>query len=327
MSETSDRPPLLPLSAALQAGFELTTRKMWLLILPLLLDGYLWLGPRLSVRPLLLWTIEQLQNTAPPAGTSNPATIEMLQEFGGIYNLFAQLSPPFMGIPILFKGMEFDNMPLPAAVIEIDSWGMFVLLYGLFSAIGLLAGAFYFAQVAAAVQQPDQSGFWRRLPVRLLHVLGIALLLLGLCAILALPTMFVAALTAIVSAWLAQLVIAAAIVLFITAAVFLFFSLHGILYGNQPFWRAAYDSLRIVRENTHLTLWLIVLLVGLSFLLDTVWRAVENGSWFTIVPIFAHAFVQTSLFVSSRLSLHRPSQPPAGQRTPHSDLAFSAIRS
>lgn len=315
MSETTDGPPLLPLSTALQAGFELTTRKMWLLIMPLLLDGFLWLGPRLSVQPLLRWAIEQLQNTAPPAGTSNPATIEMLQEFGGIYNLFAQLSPRFIGVPILFKSMEFTSMPLSAKIIEIDSWGIFILLYTLFSAIGVLAGAFYFAQVAQAVQRPGRGTFWRRLPVRLLHVLGIALLLLGLGALLALPTLFVAVLTAIVSVWLAQLVVAAAMVLFITASVFLFFSLHGILYGDQPFWRAAYDSLRIVRENTHLTLWLLVLIVGLSFLLDTIWRVVENGSWFTIVPIFAHAFVQTSLYVSTvYLYIDRANRLPVSQR-------------
>ena len=39
--------------STLSAGFELTTRYLWLMLLPAALDFFLWIGPRLSFRTLL----------------------------------------------------------------------------------------------------------------------------------------------------------------------------------------------------------------------------------------------------------------------------------
>ena len=317
MSEHVDGPPQLTLAAALQSGFELTTRRIWLLLLPLALDGFLWLGPRLSIRPLLHELVGLLEATPPPAGTENPATIEVLREFSELYNLFGQLSPPFLGIPTLFQGADLELMPLTPHIIEIDSWAVFLLLYLLFSAIGILAGALYFAQIARAAQPPAPASwhYWRHFPLRLLHFLGFALVLLLLATILAVPTMFIAALFSVVSLGLAQLVFALAVGLFITAVVFLFYGLHGILYSGQTFWHAVYDSWRLVRAHAQLTLWQLVMLVGIGYLLDVIWRVIEDGSWFTIVPIFAHAFVQTSILVASvYVYADRASRLPISQR-------------
>ncbi len=39
--------------ACITTGFEVVARAPWLAVLPLLLDLFLWLGPRLSVAPIL----------------------------------------------------------------------------------------------------------------------------------------------------------------------------------------------------------------------------------------------------------------------------------
>ena len=41
------------LIATLSAGFELTTHHLWLITLPLILDIFYWLGPRLSVQRIV----------------------------------------------------------------------------------------------------------------------------------------------------------------------------------------------------------------------------------------------------------------------------------
>ena len=60
--------------ACVTTGFEVTARHLELILLPLLLDLFLWLGPRLSVSPLLMAIkdlMSQLMTTdvAPPLST------------------------------------------------------------------------------------------------------------------------------------------------------------------------------------------------------------------------------------------------------------------
>ena len=46
----SDQTPPLPgIIATLTTGFEFTTRHVWLIIIPIVLDIFYWLGPRLNI--------------------------------------------------------------------------------------------------------------------------------------------------------------------------------------------------------------------------------------------------------------------------------------
>lgn len=49
--EKIDRKPLGAIDA-LSAGFELVLRRPWILLVPLALDLFLWLGPQIQAKPV-----------------------------------------------------------------------------------------------------------------------------------------------------------------------------------------------------------------------------------------------------------------------------------
>ena len=101
--EESPRP--LGVVGCLMAGFELIGQRLWLIALPVLLDLFLWLGPRLSVAPLLNELAAFLRvQPAPDVVTATQVmeVTQFLEEMGGRLNLFAFLGNlPFLNVPSL----------------------------------------------------------------------------------------------------------------------------------------------------------------------------------------------------------------------------------
>ena len=101
--EESARP--LGVIASLMAGFEMIGRHLSLIALPVLLDLLLWLGPRISVAPL----VEQLVGFLVSRPAPDVATLRqveqmatLLREFGERSNLLALLSAlPLLNVPSL----------------------------------------------------------------------------------------------------------------------------------------------------------------------------------------------------------------------------------
>ena len=80
----------------MSAGFELTTRYPWLLIIPVLLDVFLWLGPRLSFGPLVQQLVTQLPIDA-TLTLMDPRP--MLDLISTRTNMFTYLSVILLGVP------------------------------------------------------------------------------------------------------------------------------------------------------------------------------------------------------------------------------------
>jgi hypothetical protein len=76
----------------LAAGFEVLGRNLWLVVLPVLLDLLLWLGPRFSIVPLLHRFVALLmaQPTPDPATAHQVAqAVQLLEQFGEQFNLLS----------------------------------------------------------------------------------------------------------------------------------------------------------------------------------------------------------------------------------------------
>ena len=97
----------------LAAGFELVTGRWWLLLLPVALDLFLWLGPRLNIAPLWQQLIALLPEATVPA-----ETLAQLMEAASATNLFALLSLPYLGVPVLMSGV----LAPPLTPLETTSW-------------------------------------------------------------------------------------------------------------------------------------------------------------------------------------------------------------
>jgi hypothetical protein len=162
--EESPRP--LGVIGSLAAGFEMIGRRLWLIALPVLIDLLLWLGPRLSVAPLLRPFVALLlaQPAADPTMASQVAqATQMLERFGDQFNLFSLLTAlPLLNVPSLLAqhvpGMVSPlgepRVLLTKSVLTPMAWGVGLV------PIGLLLGFLYLNSLARQVRawrSPDEE--------------------------------------------------------------------------------------------------------------------------------------------------------------------------
>ena len=114
----------------LAAGFEILGRNLGLLVIPVLLDLFLWLGPRLSVAPLVRGFVTVLK--AQPALDPEMAlqieqAMQLLEQFGEQFNLLSLLSwlpllhPPSLLARHTVEDISVEDPPLEEVIAEMFS--------------------------------------------------------------------------------------------------------------------------------------------------------------------------------------------------------------
>ncbi|MCB9431017.1 MAG: hypothetical protein H6668_03450 [Ardenticatenaceae bacterium] len=318
----SNSPPQLSIRATLAAGFDLTTKHMWLLILPVLLDCFYWLGPRLSfttlfqsLMQLLLSEFQQeaaLQAFSSDLFTQIPAT-----------NLFTSISLPFIGVPALMLTTP-EKTPLVTSLIEIQSLGnwfgllMGLLLVGLFlSTIYLtLMGRVAMLRVAAGVvtrgnvtavlpSELTDHNFWQLgdIAERIWYVwprllaLGLAFFLFLL--MLYIPSVIVGTILALLVGPLGFATLFLVPLVGMWVVIYLCFVPHGLIRNGRSLRRAIVESGMIVHSqlSTVLTLLLTIWLINAT--VDSLLLWAEDGTWFTLIAIIGHAFISTATLMAT----------------------------
>jgi hypothetical protein len=294
--------PSLPgLGSTLAAGFEFTSKHLWLILLPMALDAFLWLGPRLGIGDL--WQ----ESAAALGGTPFGPMVEQMTLIAPQINLFAYLSLPLIGVPVLMGGLAPEATPLPTAVLELGepAWAPVVML-GL-NLAGLALAALYYGAIAQtlrsalAVGEDEENGgasFIAQFGPMLVRLLGLALVFLFLLALIWLPAFPLALFAAFFSSGLA---VAILLGVFVMLALYLSFALHGIVLFRRPVLRAVAESARLVQRHRWATMLLFAIVFGLRALIASLWRIADNGSWITLVSIFGHSFISTAFVVATFL--------------------------
>jgi len=150
----------------LAAGFEVLSRNLWLMVLPVLLDLLLWLGPQLSIAPLL----QRFNAFLVAQPTPDPATarqveqaVQMLGPFGEQFDLLSLLSTlPLLNVPTLLARhapgtvlpLSEPRVLLVTSALALVGWGILLLL------VGLVLGFLYLNSLAHQVSlmcSPDEQ--------------------------------------------------------------------------------------------------------------------------------------------------------------------------
>jgi hypothetical protein len=300
-----ENPRLLPppgIVAALTAGFDTIANNLAVIIWPMLLDVFLWLGPRLRLEALFRPTIARALELA---RQSNFAEQEIKQA-AAIWEQFLQINlignmrtfP--IGVASLIAPASSIETPFGhAASTEITSAfalaGCFVLL----TLIGWLLGSIYYYQVATAVSKRTPARMAVSLPRTILQsvLLNITWWVLAIMACVPLLLFFV--LLTFISASLAQFFTLIVGLLFIWLLLPIYFSAHGIFIYGQNAFSSIMQSLRLVRFTMPtlglFALTMLVISAGLSYL----WRVPAPNSWLLLVGITAHAFISTAMLAAS----------------------------
>jgi hypothetical protein len=286
--------------ATIAAGFDLTAKHLWLLILPVILDVFYWLGPRLRFQNL----IEQVLALLPEEADLLDLGTQLAQ-VAPRTNLFTTLTVQLIGVPALMVGQVPDKTPISTQVVEIGTWLSWLGLFVAFSIVGLLLTAILYSLIAYVIskQTPDgkilNAGQWAKgVGSSWLRLMGLVLFFLLIVFIIYIPLITISTILFMINGALGSIVLLVGPFILIWVTIFLFLAPYGIVLNRRPVLRAVFESVRLVQTNlpSALLLMLAVLLTG--SLLDWLLYAVDNGTWLTLINIVGHAFVSTALIAA-----------------------------
>jgi hypothetical protein len=292
-------PPPPGLVASLMAGFDSVANHSAVILPPLLLDLFLWLGPHLRLKGFLQPLIERLPSLAGafPSNFPDPAAIQTIwTDIADRFNLFVILRTFPVGSTSLLSFQTSVLNPL-GVTFTLDA-GPFLGILGwgvLLAFLGWIIGGLYYFWVSKVAIKSEALSPWKS--VR--QAIFLSLIWLGLLFFFGIPSMLVLSVLSAISPIVGQVALFVGAMILIWMVMPVFFSVHGIFILQLDALRAILKSINMVRftlPNTGLfLLTFVVLNQGLNFL----WNTPPLDSWWTLVGITGHAFVSTALLAAS----------------------------
>ncbi|MDW8327694.1 MAG: hypothetical protein RMK99_14115 [Anaerolineales bacterium] len=293
--------------ASLIGGFEAVNARLMLALLPLLLDLWLWLGPRLSVKPLLEDAVAQLEALEQQPGdeamlSSVQAMQETLLQMGESFNVFTYLSMAPLGLPSLMSSLPATATPFGSPIWwPISNPFLLLAVFGLLVLMGLWAGALYFGAIAQQVRDAklDPARLLRDVWADWLRFVVLALIFAMVVAVIGFPALLLAGMLAQFNRFLGQLVIWAAAALAFSTLIFFGFTPHGIVYQRRGLFGALWDSPQLVFHNLSQTIGLYAVIMLIGYGLGLLWRLPGVETWWLAIGLGAHALTSTALLAAT----------------------------
>ncbi len=293
---------------SITSGFEVVNGRLVLALFPLVLDLFLWLGPKLSIQPLVPPVLNMLESLSLAGG--DPQLIQQyaavrsaIADFGAQYNLFTALSTAPLGVPSLMGGQGLEAVPagFPVVVWPVGSPLALIALFGVFTLAGLFLGALYFGSIAQQVREArlDLPKLWRQVwPdwIRLTAFLALVLAVLGIGIF---PVLVVSSALSLISPLAGALTSALAFTLGMWVVFCVGFTVQGIVLLRRGLLAALWDSLRVAQASFPYVagLYLLVLVINLG--LGVLWNLASPRSWVMLAALGGHALVSTALVAAT----------------------------
>jgi hypothetical protein len=294
---------------SLRDGFYTVSSHVWLILLPLLLDVLLWLGPRLSVgtliKPFFELAFNQMRTTLTSSSdlqrfTAYQSTFSEVVERFNLLSLLGRLQTFPVGISSLLAQTMPVKTPLGSQdVVQITSLPGLLGLAFLFTVIGWTIGGLYFRWVSGmalggASRVAMISLSWAVIQTLILSVIWV----IGLMVIFV-PMMFILTFLTMLSPLLASGILLLALFFSFWLIVPLFFTPHGIFVRRQNAFYSIFTSLRMARFTLPTSALFVLCVLLLSTGLNYLWSVPTGDSWMLLVGIAGHAFITTALLAAS----------------------------
>ena len=302
-------PPPPGVMGSLRDGFYTVSSHVWLILLPLLLDVLLWLGPRLSVgtliKPFFELAFNQMRTTLTSSSdlqrfTAYQSTFSEVVERFNLLSLLGRLQTFPVGISSLLAQTMPVKTPLGSQdVVQITSLPGLLGLAFLFTVIGWTIGGLYFRWVSGmalggASRVAMISLSWAVIQTLILSVIWV----IGLMVIFV-PMMFILTFLTMLSPLLASGILLLALFFSFWLIVPLFFTPHGIFVRRQNAFYSIFTSLRMARFTLPTSALFVLCVFLLSTGLNYLWSVPTGDSWMLLVGIAGHAFITTALLAAS----------------------------
>lgn len=284
-------------------GFELIWLNPWILLVPIALDLFLWLGPQISARPIferLLAAIPLATPANAPAETLQNIEVlkTLLQTARDSMNIFGILAT---GMPTVI-GAQPPTVPIARAQFVV---GDLFALGGL--ALALLAGAVllassYLELVARPVRgETDARTFLPRWLRASVNLVVLAILVLIVMSVLTIPVAGVVAFGTLLNPMLGSFVMLLGMVLLFWVLLYLIFAVPAIFVSRVGAPRAILNSIAIFRFD----FWSAIGLVFIVYLLRNgftiVWQLFDTNIWGVVFIVIANAFLNSALIAAEMI--------------------------
>jgi hypothetical protein len=307
--ELEKLPPPPGVMGSLRAGFDVVSSHVWLILLPLLLDVLLWLGPRLSVGglldPFFRLVFNQARTTLTTSSdlerfTSYQAAFgEVLERFN-LLSLLGRLQAFPVGISSLLAQTMPVNTPLGSQdVVQVTSLSGLLGLAFLFTVIGWVVGGLYFRWVSGIALSDANRVTMVRPSWAIIQTLILSVVWVICLMVIIIPAMFILTFLTLLSPLLASVVLLVAFFFSFWLIVPLFFTPHGIFVRRQNAFYSIFTSLRMARFTLPTSGLFVLCVFLLSTGLNYLWSVPTDDSWMMLVGIAGHAFITTALLAAS----------------------------
>jgi len=301
VSRIENLPPPPGIINSIKAGFDLIATNVTAILLPLLLNLFLWLGPRLRMDALF----NSIKADVVMIWKSGGISAEDIQRAMNLYeamipriNLFWIFQTLPIGISSLFLPQEASQTPLGDPVIwqvsaaSLLGW-IFLLIF-----LGWIGGGLYFRSVAwlaLANKDAQPLGLFRAI----MQTILVSIFWGFLSVFIGVPSFIILAVVLQFNSFIANL-----LVLFLSLAsmwviVPLYFWPHGIFLKQQNALTSILSSLKMMRFTLPTSSLFVLTVFLLTFGLNFLWSIPPEDSWMTLVGILGHSFVATALLASS----------------------------
>lgn len=302
-------PPPPGVIGSLRAGFDAVSKHVALILLPVVLDVFLWLGPRLSidglVNPFFKLMFDEARTTLTSSAELKRFT-DFQSGFGEVIERFNLLSllGKLQTFPIGISSLLAQTMPVKTPlgsqnVLQVSSLPGLIGLMFLLILIGWVLGGLYFRWVSGTAlgdaKQEAEISFTRAIiQTLILSIIWFIALMMVL-----IPVMFILTILTFLSPALASGAFFVMLILSFWLIVPLFFTPHGIFVRKQNAFYSIFTSLRMARftlpTSGLFVLSVLLLTTGLNYL----WSVPPDDSWMMLVGIAGHAFITTALLAAS----------------------------
>ena len=295
-------PRLIP---TLLKGFNTVANQVALLLIPVLVDVFLWLGPKLRINDLLSpylanFSNTLLQFTPEEMLESMRAATATYTGFLEQFNLFSLVRTIPIGIPSLLARMSSLDSPMgTTTLLEVPSFYIAAVITAGLLLIGIFLGAIYFNALARySLEEPEKLN-WKKLISQVWQTILFFLILVVLLILIAIPISILLSLVSLFSATLAQFLIFGLFFLLIWLVLPLVFSPHGIFAIDQKAFSSMLISMRMIRFFLPGTSLFVLTCILISEGLNMLWTIPSAGSWLLALGIGGHAFTVTGLLCAS----------------------------
>lgn len=291
---------------ALKAGFNTIANKPYLMILPIILDLFLWFGPSWHVDSFFQPIIQGISEL-PFADSSENA--ELYQNFQSIWtDIFVNLdlSRTLRTLPIGVPSLMVSKPPFlnplgkPLA-FNVDSSLGVLGLWLIFLLIGFFLASFYYDSISRQVVKTynEKDHGLKALIHAYFQIILMPIFLLVILLIISIPLMLIISVIMLISPVASQFFMLLVSFLLLWIVLPLFFTPHGIFLYKQNLISAMMTSISVVRTSMSQTTWFIVAAVMLIEGMNFLWSTPPVDNWFLMVGIFGHAFVTSAVIAAS----------------------------